>query len=735
VTFNSSGKANNNFVTWLRGLIIALLGLAIIAPSLPLRPAQTIFILDQSPSAREALWKIAPQIALSGAKYLAFASDASEVASATARRLDLGEGTNLVQSLRKAQSLHPDQMVLVSDGLFQSEAVPPVPTYGLYIPPSPNLSLSLIPPALPNRGEIVEVRVLIESTTQTKARLVLSGPAGQLKREIRVEPGRSSYGYRFRLDQPEVVKARIESPLGIQEARVEVSPGDSTRVWVIGDPAAAVYLKSQGFAVETKKNVDVPIRAKVVVLGVGARDLSAAELDALASFLDQGGSLLWTATPRGLFFGGWERSTLADAIPIEPLEEPGGVGLVLVLDVSGSMANAQKLELAIAGASELVRSARPQDYIGVVVFSFRDRWLFRPRPMTAQGRREAEALLQSLQAGGGTRISGAYLSALEEVAKLPSQSKQILVLTDGLVEDAQQPLWDAAKLAGSKIKTNAVALGADADQAFLKRLASEGQGTFWNVPSPQDLPRFFLEEAQRAFKRKALEGTFPLSVRPHPITQGFDPPPLRVIMPARAKPWAGGLLYSGNQVVLAVGESGRGRVAALSTDLSRSWVGWNQAPALLAELLRWLSQTPARPRVQAIRDGSVRVVLEGQFERPGLRYSGQEQPFAPVAPLRYEAQLPQSATGEAVVLEGAEPRLQIKLPEAAEWRLEDGKENLKRLSQGSGGRLLNGPDELKSLGKHYPLNLRPYLLGLALLLFLAERYLERRLVRSSLTLV
>jgi hypothetical protein len=533
-----------------------------------------------------------------------------------------------------------------------------------------------------------------------------------------------------------VVEARVESPLGTQEARVEVSPSDSTRVWVIGDPAVVPYLKSQGFAVEVKPNVEVPIRAQVVVLGVGARDLSAAEQDALASFLDQGGSLLWTATPKGLFFGGWERSDLADAIPIEPLEDPSGVGLVLVLDVSGSMADANKLELAIAGASELVRSARPQDYIGVVVFSYRERWLFRPRSMTAQGRREAEALLQSLQAGGGTRISGAYLSALEEVAKVPSKSKQVLVLTDGLVDDAPQPLWAAAQMESlsSKIKTNAVALGADADQAFLKRLASEGQGTFWNVPSPQDLPRFFLEEAQRAFKRKALEGSFPLSLRPHPITQGFDPPPLRVIMPARAKPWAQGLLYSGVQVVLAVGESGRGRVAALSTDLSRSWVGWNRAPALLAELLRWLSQTPARPRVQAIRDGAVRVVLEGQFDRPGLRFGGQELAFAPTAPLRYEAQLPQNAEGEAVVLEGAEPRLRVRLPEVAEWRLEDGKENLKRLSQGSGGRLLADTGELKSLAKRYPLGLQPYLLGLALLLFLLERYLERRrVVQTSLT--
>lgn len=716
-------------MVWLRGIVLVLVGLAILAPSLPLRPARTLILLDQSPSARDQVWKLAPQLALPGASYLAFASAASQVGSATARRLDLGEGTNLAEALKKAQALRPDQIVLVSDGLFQQQAASGVRVYGLYVPPSANLSLSLVPPALPSRGETVEVRAVTESTASGKARLVLEGPAGEVVRQVQVEPGRSSFGYRFRLDEPVVVRARLESPLGNQQASVEVAPSESTRVWVVGDNAIIPYLKTQGYGVENHAHIEVPIRAQVVVLGVGAQDLSAAEVDALSSFLDQGGSLLWTATSRGLFFGGWERSSLAEAIPVEPQEEPGGVGLVLVLDVSGSMQEAAKLELAITGATGLIRSARPQDYIGVVVFSGRASWLFKPRPMSAQGRKEAESLLLSLQAGGGTHIGGAYLEALAALEGVPTKSKQVLVLTDGLVDDAQPPLFEAARQAQTqgKIRTSAVALGGDADQLFLKQLAQDGQGTFWSVPSPQDLPRFFLEEAQRAFKRKPLEGTFPLATRPHPLTQGFDPPPLRVLMPARAKPWAQGLLYSGDSAVLAVGESGRGRVAALSTDLSRSWVGWPRVSGFLGELLRWLSQTPARPKVQAIRDGGrIKVVLEGQFEHPWLRYGGGQQPFYPTAPLRYEASLPSNASGEGVVLQAGEPRLQVRLPEAPEWRLEDGKATLQRLSAESGGRLLQSPAELASLTSRKPLNLQPYLLALALLFFLLERYLEHR---------
>jgi len=726
---------------WLRAAVLALLLLAFFGPSLPLEPVRTVVLLDQSPSAREAVWQVAPQLYLPGAQYVAFASGAVQVASPTARRLDLGEGTRLRAALQKAQALNPDRVVLVSDGLFQDGVEPiGIPIYGLYLPPSPNIALSLLAPALPSKGETIEVRAVLDlvapvssdgspSAQRVRARLTMNGPAGRLVRDLELEPGRLSVGYRFRLDGPSLVTARVESALGSEQARLELAPYDATRVWVLGDAALARYLRVQGFAVEERQEITLPIRAEVVALGVGVRDLSPDELDALQSFLNQGGSLLWTATPKGLFFGGWERSSLADSLPVEPVEEPGGVGIVLVLDVSGSMLEADKLGLAVVGSLELIRSARPQDYIGVVIFSDRPRWLFRPRPMTEQGRKEAESLLLSTSAGGGTMIRRAYLEALEAIEQVPTTSKQVIALTDGLAADVTPDLFDAARAASPKIKTSTVAIGADADRQFLRELAQAGGGSFWDVPSPQDLPRFFLEEAQRTFRREALEGSFPVTVRPHPVTRDTSPPPIRVVLPARAKPWAQTLLSSGEGAVLAVGESGRGRVAALATDLSRSWQGWPGTPALMAELVRWLSRTPARPRAEAVRGPDfVQVLLEGQFERPTVRAAGQELRLAPTGPFRFEARLPAEAVGEAVVFENEQPRLRLSLPSLPEWRSEDGRENLRRLAEASGGRLLADTAELSRLAGRKALNLQLPLLALALLLFLLERYLEYRRV-------
>ncbi len=715
---------------FLRYATIALLLLAAWGPALPLAPVRTVVLLDQSPSAKDQTFRLAQDLKLQNARYLAFASSAQVVASAAARRADLGDTTDIVEGLEAALALKPDRILLVSDGLFTSPApAPKVPLYALLVAPSPNLSLSFSPPPYPVYGEVVELRALIDSNTRAKIRVSFSGPAGVQTQDLETSPGKTSLAYRFTLEKPAQVIAKVESPLGTREQKIEIRPVDRVRVQVLGDAALARYLAAQGFAVAESLDIGPQIQAEVVAIGVGARDLSQAGLDSLRNFLNSGGSLLWTATPKGLFFGGWERSSLADSIPLDPKEEKAGAGLVLVLDVSGSMLEGHKLDLALDGALELVRSAREQDYLGVVLFSSGPSWLFRPRPMTEQGRKEAAGLLNSVRAGGGTAVGRAYGEAVSSLAGVPAERKQILVLSDGLVQDRKESVLEAARKAAAKsIFTSSVALGQDADQSFLSELSRQGGGSFYKVPEPKDLPRFFLEEAGRAFRRNSLEGVFPLTVVNHPATQGFAPPPLSVMLPARAKPWAASLLNFQDQSVLAVGEAGSGRVAALATDLSRSWTSWKEAPGFLGSLVRWLSRTPARPRASAFRDAfGVTVVVEGRFERPILRFSGRDIPLAPVAPFRYQATLPPFSTGEAVVFESDKQRLSVILPAAPEWRAEEGKENLKRLSQASGGALLASPAELSKLPVRKQVSTRYWLLILALAAFLAERFLEWRI--------
>ena len=696
----------------LRGLVLLALLLAFFDPRFPLR-GRVVYLLDFSPSARESVFALGESLPR-GATYVAFAERAARLPSPTARRLDLGEGTDLRVAFQEALRLRPSRVVLVSDGLF-SPVPPPFPLDALYVPPKAHVDLRLVPPLYPLLGETVGVGVVLEAPRPAEAHLRVEGPGGVLERRLLVE-GRKVLTYAFPLLEEVEVRAVAEGPWGRSEAKARLLPADRAKALVLGDPALARYLEAQGFLVE--EAFRLPLEVDLVAVGVGVLDLPPGAPEALRDYLRQGGGLLFTATPKGLFFGGWDRA-LPEDLPLKPLGRKGAA-LLLVLDVSGSM-EGEKLAMAVAGALELVRSAAPEDYLGVVLFSSSPRVLFPPRPMTAQGKKEAESLLLSLRAGGGTVLGGAFREALRLLEGVPVERKAVLVLTDGLIADAKEPILALAGTAG--VEVSALALGPDADAAFLEALAQRGGGRFYRAATAKELPRLFLKEGQEVFQGEGLEGRFPVEVLPHPLTEGFAIPPLAVLLPARGEAWAEVLLRSGERALLALGERGEGRVGALATDLSRSWKGWEGAAPFLGGLARYLAGGQRALALYAYPEGEgVRAVVLGRLEAPLALVGGKEVPLVPTGPLRHEVFLRE----EGVLLFGKR-RIPLSLPLPGEWSPRDGEAILRALAEGSGGRRLT----LDKLPAWAPasLSLRPYLLLLALLLFLLERALEAQAAR------
>jgi uncharacterized protein YegL len=696
----------------LRGLVLLALLLAFFDPRFPLR-GRVVYLLDFSPSARESVFALGESLPR-GATYVAFAERAARLPSPTARRLDLGEGTDLRVAFQEALRLRPSRVVLVSDGLF-SPVPPPFPLDALYVPPKAHVDLRLVPPLYPLLGETVGVGVVLEAPRPAEAHLRVEGPGGVLERRLLVE-GRKVLTYAFPLLEEVEVRAVAEGPWGRSEAKARLLPADRAKALVLGDPALARYLEAQGFLVE--EAFRLPLEVDLVAVGVGVLDLPPGAPEALRDYLRQGGGLLFTATPKGLFFGGWDRA-LPEDLPLKPLGRKGAA-LVLVLDVSGSM-EGEKLAMAVAGALELVRSAAPEDYLGVVLFSSSPRVLFPPRPMTAQGKKEAESLLLSLRAGGGTVLGGAFREALRLLEGVPVERKAVLVLTDGLIADAKEPILALAGTAG--VEVSALALGPDADAAFLEALAQRGGGRFYRAATAKELPRLFLKEGQEVFQGEGLEGRFPVEVLPHPLTEGFAIPPLAVLLPAKGEAWAEVLLRSGERALLALGERGEGRVGALATDLSRSWKGWEGAAPFLGGLARYLAGGQRALALYAYPEGEgVRAVVLGRLEAPLALVGGKEVPLVPTGPLRHEVFLRE----EGVLLFGKR-RIPLSLPLPGEWSPRDGEAILRALAEGSGGRRLT----LDKLPAWAPasLSLRPYLLLLALLLFLLERALEAQAAR------
>ncbi|WP_293179421.1 vWA domain-containing protein [Oceanithermus sp.] len=718
--------------SWLVRLAVALLVLGAAGPQLPLGLERTAVLVDQSPSASPEASRQAAAFAGPNTQFFGFAERVQRLPRPQARRRDLGERTRPDAALRAADLAGADRAVLISDGLWLDEPAAPMPVYTLRVPARPHARIArLTAPVAPARGEVVEVRALLETTEPTTARVVFEREGERRVVETSLPQGQTSLPYRFTVEGATTVRVRLESPVGNDVQEVRIEPGGPGRALVIDDPATARYLRAAGWEVREGTPDDLAETPEVLVIGGPLEAWGLEARSRLERYLREGGSVLWTATPTGLFFGGWERSALAEKIPLEPKPQQGAA-LVLVLDVSGSMATGQpsKLDRAVEGALELVNAAGPEDVVGLITFSDRARWLLEPRPMTYRARREAETQLAALAAEGSTTLGPAYGAAADALEKVEAPTRWVLVLSDGRIGDDPQAVLARARTARDRgVRTLTLALGADADRAFLEQLAREGGGRYFDLADPAALPATLRLLGREAFQPPELEGRFPVRVEPHAVTQGVEAlPPLEVRLPARARPWAEVVVRTlDGDPVLALGQIEAGRVAALATDLSRSWKHDPAAARLMAQLARWLSRTPARPGYDWARTpAGLELWVYGRFDPlPLAQWGGQIEPLEPVAPLTYRLRLPTDFAGHVRVTSGDRTVFTAATPPPNEWPLVAGDEKLAQLARESGGAVLQTPADLPPPARK-PVPVAPWLWGAAFALFLLERWRERR---------
>src|SRR5258705_9634113 len=165
--------------------------------------------------------------------------------------------------------------------------------------------------------------------------------------------------------------------------------------------------------------------------------------------------------------------------------------IVFVLDTSGSMAEAGKMEKARAALLYGIRILRPQDRFNVVSFAGEER-LMESRMITAddQGRKRGEEFAQSLRPAGSTNINQALLSSMQQFES-SNRPKILIFMTDGLptvgvtnptliVDNAR-----AAKVPGMRLFTFGV--GYDVNTALLDKLAAENGGVADYVEPKEDL--------------------------------------------------------------------------------------------------------------------------------------------------------------------------------------------------------------------------------------------------------
>ncbi|MBI5365895.1 MAG: VWA domain-containing protein [Planctomycetes bacterium] len=203
--------------------------------------------------------------------------------------------------------------------------------------------------------------------------------------------------------------------------------------------------------------------------------------------------------------------------------EVPSVSLLLVIDKSGSMAEAKKMTLAKEAAIAAAEALGPEDRIGVLAFDEKPRWVVEFTP--ARKRTYIQDRVARIVAGGGTDIYPALEEGGTAIAKEESQVRHIVLLTDGVspMADFQTLVSDLAR---RRITVSAIGVGDDIDGSLLSGIARWGRGRYFVTSSPDEVPQIFHREA-RTVVRSVPQGPRP-PVSEHakpeePATTAVDP--------------------------------------------------------------------------------------------------------------------------------------------------------------------------------------------------------------------
>jgi len=175
----------------------------------------------------------------------------------------------------------------------------------------------------------------------------------------------------------------------------------------------------------------------------------------------------------------------------------------LVIDVSGSMNEEQKLLKAKKGAQDMVGMLGPRDTLSLMVFSTKFTWVKQDVKMDDKGRKEMTDEIGGLIAQGETALYDSVLSAYQQLQKGPQSDRitAVVVLTDG--EDNKSKLKTVEELLKeikfdpekSPTRVYTIAYGRDANREVLKKIAEATKAKSYDSSDIKTIQAIFKDVA------------------------------------------------------------------------------------------------------------------------------------------------------------------------------------------------------------------------------------------------
>lgn len=178
-----------------------------------------------------------------------------------------------------------------------------------------------------------------------------------------------------------------------------------------------------------------------------------------------------------------------------------GMDYVFILDISGSMGSAGKLEMSSDSIGAFLENLGAEDRFEVIAFNVQPRTLFNAlQPVDDDAVVKAAEFLRSQRAKGGTVLESALSTAYRYAQTDADRTLNVVVLSDGITEqDSGRVLMDLIRSRPANSRVFCVGVGNEVNRPLLAQMADDAGGLAAFLSRGDDFQR----QAQ-AFRRKLM---------------------------------------------------------------------------------------------------------------------------------------------------------------------------------------------------------------------------------------
>jgi len=508
----------------------------------------------------------------------------------------------------------------------------------------------LVAPTRARSSQTVSLRFVLQSTTQTRGKLLLS----LNDKAVDLVPGSPQVAVDVDLKPGTNVKT-VSIPVGsrgMHEFEAQFIPDDPTQDVVrqnnragamtyVAGPGHVLVVDSDGVAgtalsrMLQASDIDVqylPVAEfpenlarlmdtdAIILANTGCGYFTYQQQEMLSRYVtDLGGGLIMVGGPEAFGAGGWIGSPTAEVLPVDldpPQKKqlPKGALVLIMHACEMPQGNFWGKRVALAAVNTLSR----RDLGGVLAYNWQGAgdWV---HPLSPVGeKRPIRTAITNMTMGDMPSLHAHLQDAYDALSTCDAAQKHVIVISDGDPTPPSQQLLNQCKQAGITCTGVAVFPHSPNQVQSLQMVAKATGGRFYNVTDPQRLPQIFIKEAQVVRRAMIVEEAFvpKITYSLSEIVAGLSAslPNLDGYVLTGPKGGLNQVVLSSEQgdPVLATCQAGLGKCVAFTSSVdsrwASSWLAWGGFERFWEQTIRWAAKPGQASECEVFADVQGRQV-------------------------------------------------------------------------------------------------------------------------------